>query len=169
MIKLWRDFLLYGAFGCMFIIMSRNSFRVNLHFIICMNVKELLGQIKESNGIRTYNHLVRKRTFNHLAKTSQWLNGWVFVYKLSVCEFESSCSQVKFSLMSIISASAFWIFLILLSWQIRSKVCLSSPKMMKWHFYGFRARNCHETNYLKDIYFRELSEKKSFTNIYFCK
>ena len=169
MITLWRDFLLYGAFGCMFIIMSRNSFRVNLHFIICMNVKELLGQIKESNGIRTYNHLVRKRTFNHLAKTSQWLNGWVFVYKLSVCEFESSCSQVKFSLMSIISASAFWIFLILLSWQIRSKVCLHHLKWWSGTFMVLEARNCPETNYLKDIYFRELSEKKSFTNIYFCK
>ena len=34
--------------------------------------------ISDSNGIRTYNHLVRKQTLNHL----------VFVYKLSGCWFE---------------------------------------------------------------------------------
>ena len=41
----------------------------------CLNVKELLAQNKHdiwnlsnSNGIRTHNHLVRKRTLNHLAK-----------------------------------------------------------------------------------------------------
>ena len=42
------------------------------------------------NGTRTHNHLIRKRTLNHLAKASLdvrmpvWLNGWVFVYELTV-------------------------------------------------------------------------------------
>ena len=57
------------------IIMSRTSFRVNLHSILCLNVKELLAgsrcfiwSLIENNGIRTHNHLVRKWTLNHLAK-----------------------------------------------------------------------------------------------------
>ena len=40
----------------------------------CLNVKELLAgnrryiwSLSDSNGIRTHNHLVRKRTLNHLA------------------------------------------------------------------------------------------------------
>ena len=90
----------------------------------CLNVKELLPcstseiwSLSDCNGTRTQNHLVQKRTLNHLAKLvtlkcvrdmirtysqmhrrdkySQhssiiwliWLNGWVFVYELSGCWF----------------------------------------------------------------------------------
>ena len=71
-----------------------------LYFLImsllysCLNVKELLvwnrrdiWSLSESNGIRTHNYLVTKRTLNHLtklaklaslAKWSVWLNGWGF-------------------------------------------------------------------------------------------
>ena len=55
----------------------------------CLNVKEPLAQTKdgiwsltEGNGIRIYNHLVRKRTLNHLTKLAS-----VFIYELSGCEF----------------------------------------------------------------------------------
>ena len=54
-------------------IMSRTSFRVNLHSIVCLNVQELLAQSRrhiwsliDSNEIGTHNHLVRKWTLNHL-------------------------------------------------------------------------------------------------------
>ena len=48
-------------------IISRASFRVNLDSIVYLNVKELLdmkqaSSLSDSNGIRTHNHLVRKRT-----------------------------------------------------------------------------------------------------------
>ena len=84
----------------------------------------------DSNEIRPHNHLVRKRTLNHLAKLAWiielfceylsvrciclmllscylnvsewiytfwpvWLNGWVFVYKLSGCGFECRCSHFR--------------------------------------------------------------------------
>ena len=55
---------------------------------------------KRQNEIRTHNHLVGKRTLRDLAKlaTSQtrpvWLNGWVFLYELSGCGFESSGSYL---------------------------------------------------------------------------
>ena len=51
------------------IIMSRTSFKVNLHSIVCLNLKELLARsrrhiwsLSDSNRIRTHNHLVRKQT-----------------------------------------------------------------------------------------------------------
>ena len=49
----------------------------------CLNVKELFTQntrlfwsiwsLSECNGIRTHNHLARKRTLKHLAKLTKWL------------------------------------------------------------------------------------------------
>ena len=50
---------------------------------ICVNVKELLARnrrdvwsLSDCNGTRTHNHLVCKRTLNHLAKLTKWLS-WV--------------------------------------------------------------------------------------------
>ena len=63
------------------IIMSRTSFRVNPHSIAFLNVKGLLAwsrrhilSLSDNNVIRTYNHLVRKRTLNHLAKLKKRLS-----------------------------------------------------------------------------------------------
>ena len=56
----------------------------------------ILLQLNSSNPVPlwqlggTPNHLFHKWT---LAK---WLNGWVFVYELSGCGFESSCSHLNF-------------------------------------------------------------------------
>ena len=80
------------------IIMPRTSFRVNLHSVVCLNVKELLARswrhiwsLSDSNGTRTHNHLFRKRTLNHLAQ-------------LSGCGFESRCSfyivRIKFRILT---------------------------------------------------------------------
>ena len=55
------------------IVIPRTSFRVNPHSTICES--KLLAQrgshiwsLRDSNAIRTHNHLVCKRTFNHLVK-----------------------------------------------------------------------------------------------------
>ena len=80
------------------IIMSRTGFSVNLHSLVCLNVKELLARrrchiwsLSDSNEIRTHNHLVRKRTLNHIAKLvkslsvhlrTKWL--WVLILLLSL-------------------------------------------------------------------------------------
>ena len=127
-----------------------------------LNVKKLLARnrrniwsLSDSNGTRTYNNLVCKRTLNHLAELAKWLDcivstylcgafdclllscqatikcrstlklsdliitytqmrrtgnysqhssiiwpvwlyGWVFVYKLSGCGFESRCFHLNF-------------------------------------------------------------------------
>ena len=53
----------------------------------CLNVKELLARsrrhiwrLSDCNGTRTNNHLVRKRTINHLAKLAKWLSCAVSTY-----------------------------------------------------------------------------------------
>ena len=68
----------------------------------CLNVKELLARcrrgiwsLNDCSWTRTHNHLVYKRTLNHLTKLAKCLNGWVFVYELNDCRFESSFSQLN--------------------------------------------------------------------------
>ena len=56
--------------------MLRTRFRVNLHSTDAW-------KLSDSNGIRSYNHVVNKRTLYHL------VNYRVIVYKLSGCRFES--------------------------------------------------------------------------------
>ena len=53
------------------IIMSHTSFRVNPHYTVCLNVKELLARsrhhicgLSDSTMIRIHNHLVCKRTLD---------------------------------------------------------------------------------------------------------
>ena len=68
----------------------------------CLNVEELLTRnrrdiwsLSDCNRTRNHNHLVRKRTLNHLSHSSIWpvpLDGWVFAHKLS--GFNSCCSHL---------------------------------------------------------------------------
>ena len=53
----------------------------------CLNVKELLARsrreiwsLSDCNWTRTQNHLVRKRTLNHLAKLAKWLSRVLSTY-----------------------------------------------------------------------------------------
>ena len=67
----------------------------------CLNIKELCawktGVIFEisvtTTGFEATTNLVRQRTL--LTIQPNWLNDWVFVYKLSSCGFESCCSYWK--------------------------------------------------------------------------
>ena len=70
------------------------------HTLVCLNVKELLAwrrrhywSLDDSNWMWTHNHLVRKRT----------LNGWMFVYELSGCGFESCCCHLEIILVQWIN------------------------------------------------------------------
>ena len=67
-IQIWQSWLHV-------IIISRTSFRVNPHSIVCLNVKELpawsrchIWNLSDYNRIQTHNHLVHKWKLNHLAK-----------------------------------------------------------------------------------------------------
>ena len=63
------------------------AFQSDSTLYICLNVKELLAGNRRDiwsssncNGTRTYNHLVRKRTLNHLAKMVKLLSYVVSAY-----------------------------------------------------------------------------------------
>ena len=65
----------------LYVIMSCMSVSVNPHSIVCLNVKELLAwsicriwSLSDSNVIQTHNHLVCKRTLNHLTKLAKWFS-----------------------------------------------------------------------------------------------
>ena len=81
MIELCCEYLFVRCIWLYLIIISRTSFRVNLHSVVRLNVKELLARsrhhiwsLSDCNGIRTHNHLVLKRTLNHLANLAKWLS-----------------------------------------------------------------------------------------------
>ena len=95
---------------------------LNVKELLARKMRDIWN-LGEWNGTRTRNHLVRKRVINwaftlkrvrdmirtytqlHRAdKYSEhssiiwpvWLNGWVFVYELSGCGFQSCCSHLNF-------------------------------------------------------------------------
>ena len=81
MIELCCEYLSVRCIWLNVIIMSRLSFRVKPHSIVCLNAKELFAwsrcdiwSLSDSKEIPTHSHLVRKRTLNHLAKLAKWLS-----------------------------------------------------------------------------------------------
>ena len=72
--------------------MSRTSFRVNPHSIVCLNAKALLSRsrrhiwsLSDNNEIRTHNHLVREpfsQTGRIVSLRTKWL--WVRISLLSL-------------------------------------------------------------------------------------
>ena len=55
-----------------------------------INVFKKCSRLTDCSEIQTHNYLVRKR------KWPAWLNGWLFVYELNGCGFESHCSHLNF-------------------------------------------------------------------------
>ena len=87
MIELCCEYLSLRCIWLYVIIMLSTSFRVNLHSIVCLNVKEFLAPnrhhiwgLSDSNEMRTHNHLVCKGTLNHLAKLTKGLSCVVSTY-----------------------------------------------------------------------------------------
>ena len=80
MIELCCEYLSVRCICLYVITMSRVSFEVNLHFIVCLNVKELFAQsmhhvwsLSDSSRIPTHNHLV-----------NDWAVVWVFICTVQV-------------------------------------------------------------------------------------
>ena len=70
----------------------------------CLNVKEFLARsrreswrLSDCNGTRTHNHLVHKRTFNHLSQLAKWLSCLVstYLYGAFDCLFLSCYGRVS--------------------------------------------------------------------------
>ena len=72
---------LYGAFDCMFLSCHVHvSERIHT---LCMT--RSYSQIHHTDKYSQYSSII----------WPVWLNGWVFVYELSGCWFNSSCSHIK--------------------------------------------------------------------------
>ena len=131
MIELCCEYLSARCIWLYVIIMSRRSFRVNLHSVVCLNVKEDLARSRHhiwslSNGIRTHDHLVRKRTLNHLAKLSKWLCCVVSTYLHGAFDCMLLLCHVRLSK---------WIYTLYFAWMSRNSL-LEASDMSK-------SRCCH--------------------------
>ena len=74
-------------------------FRFRFVFInVYIFVQQKTWTLCDCNGTRTHNHLVRKRTLNHL----------VLVYKLSGCGFASRCSNLSFRFRACFEQGVPW-------------------------------------------------------------
>ena len=80
---------------------SSPNFKIQKIRPICKAALNYLSD--KSNGIRTHNHLVRKRNSTIFPNWPVLLNGWMFVYKLSGCGFESRCCHLKFKFTHVSS------------------------------------------------------------------
>ena len=98
----------------------------------CLNVNELLARnrryiwsLSDNNGIRTHNHLVRKRIHNHLGKhasLSKWLSvclrtKWLWVRIPLLLLFYLKVAEVNRGYLVCIESSLYW-FIIELHWDI---------------------------------------------------
>ena len=88
---------------------SKSKFKWNLKFIPKADLIKWSGinwmflscHVRSRREVWSLSDCSWTRTHNHLTKQSiiwpVWLNGWVFVYELSSCGFESSCSHLKWN------------------------------------------------------------------------
>ena len=127
MIELCCEYLSVQCIWLYVIIMSRTSFRVNPHSIVCLNVKEILAWSRcyirslrdiNINEIRTHNHLVPKYSQQSAIIWPVWLHGWVFVYELNGCGFKFRCSHILVGLYGFIGNK------VLLHWRRDNTIVL---------------------------------------------
>ena len=90
-------------------------FRVNLRSIVAWMLRISLletGTTSEvwmtSTGFEPIT-LSLKQTLNHLVKLANWLNGWVFIYKLSGCGLESYCCNFRQCYLNIQTLDLFYV------------------------------------------------------------
>ena len=92
-------------------VMSRPRFRVNSVYS-CLNVKELVSRnrndiwsLSDCNGTLIHNHLVRKRTLNHLPKLAKWLSYVVSI--ICTVHLNAYCSHFLYRLLALQPPSFF--------------------------------------------------------------
>ena len=105
MIELCCEYLSVRCIWLYVFIMSRTRFRVNPHSIECgFTLKRVRDMIK------TYSQMHRTDKYSQHSSIiwPAWLNGWVFVYELSGCGFESSCSHFTFRFRACFEQGVPW-------------------------------------------------------------
>ena len=85
--------------------------------------------------IRTYNQMHRTDKYSQHSSIiwPVWLNGWVFVYELNGCGFESSCSHLKVRYISQHLNNPSW-------FHINCRLSLCEVQYQVW--WGFVVSKC---------------------------
>ena len=90
----WHYFCIYYHFlYWLYVLIMSRACSVFPHSIVAQNSMEFLARnsrdiwsLSNWNGTRIYNHLIRERTLNHLAKLGKWLNRVVSFYRYGASE-----------------------------------------------------------------------------------
>ena len=99
MIELCCEYLSVRCIWLYNLIISRTRFRVNPHSIVAWLWRNLVFTLKcIRDMIITYSQMHRTDKYSQQISIiwPVWLNGWVFIYELSGCRFEPSCSHLTF-------------------------------------------------------------------------
>ena len=120
------------TYDCM---LSCHAFQSESTLYNCLNVKELVDQIRrhiwclsDNNRIRTHNHLVHKQTLNHLAKLTS-LAKWLSVH------LRTKWLWVRIRLGSLIFSTfsaVYWF-----PWNFRLSETTDGLKLLKNNFLSF--------------------------------
>ena len=113
MIELCCGYLSLWCIWLYVLIMSRTCSSFSYHVTYAFHVLHVLAMSRTHFGfilIRTYSqmHHTDKYSQHSSITWSVWLNGWVFVYELSGCGFESSCSHLNFRFCACFEQGVPW-------------------------------------------------------------
>ena len=106
----------YELGGCGF---ESSCSHLNFRFRACFeqgvfwhsgNYRVWIHSETRTDMIRTYSQMHRTDKFSQHSSIiwPVWLNGWVFVYELGGCGFESSCSHLNFRFRACFEQGVFW-------------------------------------------------------------
>ena len=106
LLKLWHCQIIWYLFA---------NFKIIILCSVCSIrfVKYVLSTkiwfVKTSTRILKYESWVIKSNSDHVIhKWPLWLNGWVFIYELSGCEFQSCCSHLNFRFRTCLEQGVPW-------------------------------------------------------------
>ena len=98
MIELCCEYLSAWWIWMYVLMVSRTSFCVSAHFIVCLNVKKLLTRrrrhiwsLSKSKETGTHNKLVCERTLKNLAQLAKWFSCVVSTFLYSAFDCMSVC------------------------------------------------------------------------------
>ena len=130
--------------------MLRTCFRVNPNSVVAWMSRCDIWSLSDCNGARTNNHLVCKRTHNHLAELAKWLSCVVstYLYRAFDCMFfschlsVSECIHIPYSVANngLSSSTAD---------RLRALVGKKTWKLQKWPT-TFHKKRILELPMLKD-------------------
>ena len=130
-----------------------------------LNVKELLAwnrrdiwKLSDCNGTRM--HRTDKYSQHSLIIWLVWLNGWVLVYELSGCEFESRCCHLNFRCHACFEQGV--------PWHSDNYRVLIHFEMRTWNNKNVQASE-YITTFIKSLWKRDLrANAKLFWTFFQC-